>query len=303
MEYEEVDVSHVDSPPPPDPVSAPRSPRAAPAQTEVLSTSNNTPVANLVKLQLATREAQGILYGVPSSNQDEDDGTPSLALPQALVPRQSWVSQDTNLRIRKTCGEAGNRICRQCRRKFSSARWLRVHTPQHFINVFCPCGEYSYQRDYVLRHQRISRCYTGHVFAVDQATFPEFRDLILPHMGDPHKRATLSQGFPPCRTIQKEDEEPTAASQPAATQPLRVVLARVGAGARTDTSALGPRPSTADRRRPERSSSRSRPQLEDEVRHLRRRLARCEADLTQLQRRINQLERHRPVHKDGTYRE
>ncbi|KAF6033181.1 hypothetical protein EB796_008512 [Bugula neritina] len=45
------------------------------------------------------------------------------------------------------------------------------------------------------------------------------------------------------------------------------------------------------------------PQLEDEVRHLRRRLARCEEDLTQLRRRINQLERHRPGHKDGTYRE
>jgi len=162
------------------------------------------------------------LYGVPSSNQDEEDGTHSLALPQALVPRQSWVSQDTNLRIRETCGEAGSRICR---RKFSSARRLRVHAPQHFINVFCPCDEYLYQRDYVLRHQRISRCYTGHVFAVDQATFPEFQDLILPHVGDPHKSATLSQGFLPCRTIQEEDEEPTAASQPAATQPFRVVLA------------------------------------------------------------------------------
>jgi len=129
MEYEEVDVSHVDSSPPPAPVSAPSSPRATPAQTEVLSTSNNTPVANPVELQLATGEAQGILYGVPSFNPDEDDGTPSLALLQALVTRQSWVSQDTNLRIRETCGEAGNHICRQCRRKFSSARRLRVHTP------------------------------------------------------------------------------------------------------------------------------------------------------------------------------
>jgi len=120
--------------------------------------------------------------------------------------------------------------------------------PTALINVFCPCGEYSYQRDYVLRHQRISRFHTGHVFAVDQATFPEFRDLILPHSSDPHKRATLGQGFPPCRPIQEEDGEPAAAAlQPAATQPLRVELARVGDGARPSTSDLGPRPSAAGR--------------------------------------------------------
>jgi len=108
--------------------------------------------------------------------------------------------------------------------------------PQHFINVFCPCGKYSYQRDYVLRHQRISRCHTGYVFAVDQATFPEFRDLILPQVANPHKRAILGQEFSPCRAIQEVDGEPAAALQPAATQPLRVVLARVGAGARPGTS-------------------------------------------------------------------
>jgi len=90
----------------------------------------------------------------------------------------------------------------------------------------------------VLRHQRISRCYTGHVFAVDQATFPEFRDLILPHVGDPHKHATLGQGFPPCRTIQEKNENPTAVPQPAATQPLQVGK---GQGWRQDRY-LGPGP-------------------------------------------------------------
>jgi len=53
MECEEVDVSRVDSPPSPAPVSAPCSPQAAPAQTKVRSTRNNTPVANPVELQLA----------------------------------------------------------------------------------------------------------------------------------------------------------------------------------------------------------------------------------------------------------
>jgi len=123
----------------------------------------------------------------------------------------------------------------------------------------------------------------------------------LPNFGS--SKIGLYRPLPSVVGSAMEYEEVDVAPQPAAAQPLRVVLAKVGAGARPDTSALGPRPSTADRRCPERSSSRSRPQLENEVRHLRRRLARCEEDLTQLRRRINQLERHRPGHQDGTYRE
>jgi len=129
MECEEMNLSRVDSPFPTAPVSAPCSPQAVPARTEVLPTISNTPVANPVELHLAAGEAQGILYGVPSSTQDEDDDTPNLVLPQALVTHQSWVSRGTNLKISETCGEAGNRICRQCGRKFSSAQRLHVHAP------------------------------------------------------------------------------------------------------------------------------------------------------------------------------
>jgi len=220
-----------------------------------------------------------------------------MALPQALVARQYWVSGATSRKIGEACGEPGNRICHQCQRKFSSSRRLRVHAPQHFLNVFCPCGEYSYQRDYVLRHQRISRCHTGYTF--DGATFPEFRDLVMPHVADPRRRAVLAQGFPACRPIQEQEGEPVVTPQPAPTQPLRVVLALVGLDARDESLDLGPRPLATGRKQkaptdPDTSDRRRKPttaQLEEEVRHLRRRLRRCEDEMGELRRRLSRLER------------
>jgi len=148
----------------------------------------------------------------------------------------------------------------------------------------------------VLRHQRISRCHTGYTFAVDQANFPEFRNLVLPHVADSHKRAALAQGFPACRPIQEEDGEPVVTPQPAATQPFRVVPARVGEDARADASNLGPRPSVTGkkqksrRRAPDPQKRPTATQLEEEVRHLRQRLRRCEEELGQLRRRVSRLE-------------
>jgi len=72
----------------------------------------------------------------------------------------------------------------------------------------------------------------GYTFAVDQANFPEFRDLVLPHVADPRKRAALAQEFPVCRPIQEKDGEPIATHQPTPTQPLQIVLARVSTNAR-----------------------------------------------------------------------
>jgi len=193
MEIEEV--SQPDSPLPPAPVPAPSSQQDATLSSAVCSTSTSSPASKPVELQLAAGEEQGILSGDHPAGLDEED-SPILALPRALVARQYWVSGATSRKISKACGELGNRICHQCRRKFSSTRRLRVHVPQHFLIVFCPCGEYSYQHDYVLRHQRISRCHTGYTFAVNQATFPEFWDLVMPHVADPRRRAVLAQGFP-----------------------------------------------------------------------------------------------------------
>jgi len=138
----------------------------------------------------------------------------------------------------------------------------------------------------------------GYTFAVDQVTFPEFWDLVLPRVADSHKQAALAQGFPACRPVQ-EDGEPVATPQPAATQPLRVVLAWIGSDARADSSDLGPQPlatgkkqkkltgrGTTDRhRRP------TAAQLKGEVRRLRRRLCRYEEELGQLRQRASGLER------------
>jgi len=121
---------------------------------------------------------------------------------------------------------------------------------------------------------------------------------MLPHVADPHKLAALAQGFPACRPVQEEDGEPIATPQPT-TQPLRVVLARVASDARADSSDLGPRPLATGKKqmKPTGCSTTDchrRPtvaQIEEEVRHLRRRLRRYEEKLGQLRRRVSRLER------------
>jgi len=150
MDVEEVEVSRVDSPSLPAPVPAPSSQQDATLLSEVPSNSASDSDSNPVELQHAAERSRAYSRWKPRGG-DEDD-SPILALPRALVARQYWVSRDTNLKIGHTCGEPGNRICQQSWRKFSSTRRLRVHAPRHYINVFCPCGKYFYQRDYVLRH-------------------------------------------------------------------------------------------------------------------------------------------------------
>jgi len=290
MDVEDVGPSRINSRPPPAPVPAPSSQQGATPPSGIPSTSTSGPGSNPVELQLSAGEEQGILL-------DEDPTRPEdnpqvLALPRALVARQYWVFRQTNLAISQTYGEPGNRICQQCRRKFSSTRRLRVLAPQHYVNVFCLCGEFSYQRDHVLRHQRISHCHTGHMFVVDQASFPEFRDLVLPHVANPRKQATLAWGFPACRPIQEQEGEPVATSQPAATQPLRVALAWVE-GSRSGSPDLSLRPvATGGRRRLRHTTtSHTHTPLEEEVRSLRRRLRRYEEEFGHLRRRVSRLER------------
>jgi len=91
--------------------------------------------------------------------------------------------------------------CRLCQQHFSSHRRLRVHIPQHFLTTFCPCGEYSYHRDYILRHQRIMKCHTGHLFDVDRHNFITFLSIIKPFIMDPAHYDRLKQEFPSPRPI------------------------------------------------------------------------------------------------------
>jgi len=76
-----------------------------------------------------------------------------------------------------------------------------MHLPQHFIITFCPCGEYSYHRDYILRNQRTMDCYTGHLYDVDEASYQKFLWLIRPLNTDTVRYERLAQGFPAPRPI------------------------------------------------------------------------------------------------------
>jgi len=134
--------------------------------------------------------------------------------------------------IEEACVESGNTSSRWCERKFSSYPQLRVHAYQHYVNVFCLCGEYSYQRDYVLKYKRIACCHMGRTFVVDATTFGEFCDLILPHEREPWKREALCLRFPTCWSVwndSNEEKQPTNFNTLlTVTQPLWVMLERVG---------------------------------------------------------------------------
>jgi len=118
----------------------------------------------------------------------------------------------------------------------------------------------------------------------------------------PHKRPALTLGFLACCRLQEEDpKEPATVSHPGITQPLRVLLAWVGADSRSTTTNLDPRPAAAgknkkeQRPRPSRpvSDSAARPNhylLKDEVRRLRRHMRRYKEEMLALRRRISRLE-------------
>jgi len=125
------------------------------------------------------------------------DGEPtSAALPEILLTQHSWVTQDTEELIQHNRSDDNCTTCRLCQQHFTTPRRLRVHVPQHYITTFCPCGEYSYHRDYILRHQRTMECHTGHLYDVDKSYFPTFLNIIKPFISDPNRYERLQQGFP-----------------------------------------------------------------------------------------------------------
>jgi len=98
-------------------------------------------------------------------------------LPTLLLKRPRWTAVSTVLKIAEAKGDLENTTCRLCQQIFTTPH-LKVHMPQHCITTFCPCGEYSCNRDYILRHQRTMNCHVGHLFDVDEPTFPEFSNVI-----------------------------------------------------------------------------------------------------------------------------
>jgi len=156
----------------------------------------------------------------------EDDAAPT-SLPDILLKRSSWTAPKTEDSITRYRSPEGCTTCRLCQQHFSSHRRLRVHVPQHFLTTFCPCGEYSYHRDYILRHQRIMKCHTGHLFNVDRHSYVTFLSVIKPFVTDPSRYDRLKQGFPSSRPITSgpctrptSHKEPSTSSTSSSSQPI-----------------------------------------------------------------------------------
>jgi len=125
-----------------------------------------------------------------------DEEPTSATLPEILLTQYSWVTKDTETLIQRNRGDDNCTTCRLCQQHFTTPRRLRVHIPQHYIPTFCPCGEYSYHRDYILRHQRTMECHAGHLYDVDKLSFPTFLGLIRPFISDSNRYERLRQEFP-----------------------------------------------------------------------------------------------------------
>jgi len=130
----------------------------------------------------------------------ETDPT-NATLPEILLTQSSWVTKDTETLIQQFRGDDTCTTCRLCQQHFTTHRRLRVHVPQHYTTTFCLCGEYSYYRDYILRHQRTMECHTGHLYDVDKHSFTTFLNLIKPFISDPARYERLNQEFPAPRAI------------------------------------------------------------------------------------------------------
>jgi len=127
--------------------------------------SNNN--SALVDTTRSTHSDELPLMGVVT--QDESQ---TAALPTILLKKSNWVTDKTETLIKDNRGDDNCTTCRLCQQQFTTHRRLWVHVPQHCITTFCPCGEFSYHRDYVLCHQRTMACYTGNLHDVDEHLFP-----------------------------------------------------------------------------------------------------------------------------------
>jgi len=148
----------------------------------------------------------------------------------------------------------------------------------------------------------MGRCHTGRTFVVNETTFPQFLDLILPHVENPRKRAALALEFSACRPLWEEDPEPVTVFQPAATQLLWVALVRVGVEPRSATTDLDPLPAAADKKKkkkqqpwlpqpsPDSAAKLTHCPLEDEVCRLCHQMRRYKEEMSALRRCIDRLE-------------
>jgi len=201
------------------------------------------------KGQLRSNNNSAFVDTTRSSHSDElplmeivtEDESHTTTLPSILLKKSNWVTDETEALIKASRGDDTCTTCRLFQQQFTTHRRLRVHVPQHYITTFCPCGEFSYHRDYILRHQRTMACYTGHLYDVDEHLFSTFLNIIRPCISDSSHYTRLLQGFPspreitlgPCPAPRGYKKNPKTSSSPS-TQTVphpktlpRVVLQRI----------------------------------------------------------------------------
>jgi len=103
------------------PGSAPGSPKGSPSQALSAPTIPEEP-AEPVEVQLPTGKAHVILGSGAVRIDTDGPGRRKLALPKVLTDRQYWITSDTKVKIEETCGQTGNLKCRQCGKRFTTAR-------------------------------------------------------------------------------------------------------------------------------------------------------------------------------------
>jgi len=163
---------------------------------------------------------------MPSLEMVPIDELQNTALPNILLKQSNWVTSDTERLIQEGRGDEDCTTCYLCQQHFTTPRRLRVHVPQHYITTFCPCGEYSYHRDYILRHQRTMSCFSGHLYDVYEHYFPTFLNLIRPYISDASCYERLVQKFPSPRAI-THGPSPAPPRYKKNTQPRPKTLPRV----------------------------------------------------------------------------
>jgi len=117
-----------DSPSTRNPGSAPGIPKGSSSRGQSLPAVPEEPVKP-VEVQLPAGEASAILGSGTVHTDVDRPGRSKLALPKVLTDRQYWITQQTKVNIDETCGLPGNLKCRQCGKRFTTARRLRVHAP------------------------------------------------------------------------------------------------------------------------------------------------------------------------------
>jgi len=102
------------------------------------------------------------------------------------------------------------------------------------LQHFAPVGYTEFYRDAILHYQHTQHCYVGYLYEVDADSYPEFQDLILPHVTSKDRQQALLLNFPSTRlTVESDSDADNSNTEPTTflpndilTRPLRVLVTR-----------------------------------------------------------------------------